>query len=349
MDYGYINARVRGMHSRLLDKKGFDALMVQPDIPSLTAELEKTPYQSEIQEASVLYSGIRGIEAALRMNLVHTCQKILSIVQGSDALSFVQIFLSRWDVHNLKAIMRGKHMHTPPDEIQDCLVHAGSLGEPLLTELLKQPDVRAVVDLMATWEVIYSRPLTLHLDEYADSRNLSMLEYALDRFHYQNALECLDGRSVDHTLLRRLIAEEIDCLNLKDAFRLNRDSTDPESSSGFFLHGGRSIPLQKYQQIISAGTSEEAGQALEGTPFYFLIPLVPVAMRSRRFSMLEKEMDRYLTRNGIQIFRSNPLGGALTVGYLFAKQNEIVNIRIIARCKDANVPDAELEEEMMHV
>jgi len=31
------------------------------------------------------------------------------------------------------------------------------------------------------------------------------------------------------------------------------------------------------------------------------------------------------------------------------KQNEIVNIRIIARCKDARISDTELEEELRHV
>jgi len=41
MDLGYINARVRGMHSRLLGQKDFDVLMIQKDIPSLVSELEK--------------------------------------------------------------------------------------------------------------------------------------------------------------------------------------------------------------------------------------------------------------------------------------------------------------------
>jgi len=41
MDLGYINARVRGMHSRLLGQKDFDVLMIQKDIPSLASELEK--------------------------------------------------------------------------------------------------------------------------------------------------------------------------------------------------------------------------------------------------------------------------------------------------------------------
>jgi len=72
-------------------------------------------------------------------------------------------------------------------------------------------------------------------------------------------------------------------------------------------------------------------------------------MRTGTFSVLEKELDEYLTRKGTGVFRSDPLGGAVVIGYLWAKQNEIINIRIIARCKDARIPDAELEKELRHV
>lgn len=62
MDYGYINARIRGMHSRLFDRKAYDALIIRQDIPSIITELEKTPYKKEIEEANILYSGITAID-----------------------------------------------------------------------------------------------------------------------------------------------------------------------------------------------------------------------------------------------------------------------------------------------
>ena len=58
MDWGYINARMRGMKSRLLDKRALDNLVLQPDLESLIAELEKTPYKDDIIEAKVQYSGV---------------------------------------------------------------------------------------------------------------------------------------------------------------------------------------------------------------------------------------------------------------------------------------------------
>ena len=35
MDYGYVNARIRGMKSRLLDRPALENLIFQPDMESL--------------------------------------------------------------------------------------------------------------------------------------------------------------------------------------------------------------------------------------------------------------------------------------------------------------------------
>jgi V/A-type H+-transporting ATPase subunit C len=45
MDYGYVNARIRGMKSRLLDRHTLEDLIFQPDLDSLISDLEKTPYK----------------------------------------------------------------------------------------------------------------------------------------------------------------------------------------------------------------------------------------------------------------------------------------------------------------
>ncbi len=57
MDWGYINARMRGMKSHLLDHHTLDNLILQPDIDSLMSELEKTLYRDDIIEARGRYAG----------------------------------------------------------------------------------------------------------------------------------------------------------------------------------------------------------------------------------------------------------------------------------------------------
>ena len=113
MDYGYINARMRGMKSRLLSHRALDDLILKPDLESLIADLENSPYRDDIIEAKGRSSGILCIESALRQNFIKTFRKIQDFSkQEVEAGQYIGIFLHRWDVQNIKTILRGKNIHT---------------------------------------------------------------------------------------------------------------------------------------------------------------------------------------------------------------------------------------------
>lgn len=198
MEYAYVNARIKAMKSRLLDRSFLEQLINKPDIDSLIAELEKTTYREELDKAGVLYTGIHRIEVAIRKDLVKTFRTVLNLIRGGETESYLTIILNRWDVQNIKTILRGKKIQENPSEILECLIPAGELDEAALTELVKQPDVKAVIDLLATWGIIYSRPLTLNFKEFSETGDLLVLEYALDTFYYQDAISRLkSGESED--------------------------------------------------------------------------------------------------------------------------------------------------------
>ena len=81
MDWGYTNARIRGMKSRLLDHHALDSLILQPDLDSLLGELEKTPYREDIVAARGKYTGLACVEHALQENFTRTFRKILGFVR----------------------------------------------------------------------------------------------------------------------------------------------------------------------------------------------------------------------------------------------------------------------------
>jgi V/A-type H+-transporting ATPase subunit C len=116
MDYGYINARMRGMKSRLLSHQVLNDLILKPDLDSLTADLENSPYRDDIIEAKGRATGILCIESALRQNFIRTFRKIQDFArQEKEAEQYIGIFLHRWDVQNIKTILRGKNIHATPE------------------------------------------------------------------------------------------------------------------------------------------------------------------------------------------------------------------------------------------
>lgn len=349
VEYDYVNARIKGMKSRLLAPPVFESLILKPDVESIIAELENTPYKQEIEKATVQYSGIKCIEVALRKDFANTFRKILGFMKGGESETYINILLSRWDIQNIKTILRGKNIHMTSAEIVECLVPAGQLDDTTLIELIKQPDVKAVIDLLATWGIEYAKPLTRNFKEYSEKRDLTVLEYAIDKFYYENALEKLGEDSYDDRILLDMITTEIDVTNIKNVLKMIRDKIEIEEAETFLIKGGITLNIEKLLSMLRSGTLEGAIKVLDATPYKFLSELPADVFKTEKVSVFEKELEKYLIKRGISRFLGDPLSIAVAVGYVWAKYNEITNIRIIARCKTADITEKEIREELFYV
>ncbi len=349
VDYEYIGARIRGMKSRLLERKELEALGAKMDINSFVDELENTPYRQDLEDASVKYIGLACVEDALRRNLSKTFRLILSFVKGEDAETLINIFLNKWDIQNIKTILRGKNIQEVPEEIAESLAPAGALSDATLTEMIKQPDVKAVIDLLATWGIEYSRPLTQHFKEFSETRDLVVLEYALDKFYYNHALDAVAGDSYDEGIIRGIVRTEIDVTNIKNVLRIIRDKVELEDPQYYFISGGKELNVDKLSALSKARTMDGVTKQLAGTSYAFLAQLPDQYITAEKISPFEKELDKFLLQKALSLFSGDPLSLALVIGYLWAKLNEITNIRIIAMCKSEYVPEKEVMEELVFV
>ena len=349
VEYDYVNARIRGMKSRLLGTPVLETLILKPDVEAVIAELGNTAYKDEIEKASVQFSGIRCVEVALRKDFSAAFRKILHLMQGEKSEKYIKILLNRWDVQNIKTILRGKKIHVTSDEIIECLVPAGELDDITLIELIKQPDVREVIDLLATWGIEFAQPLTLNFKEYTEKNDLAVLECAIDKFYYEHALETLGEESYDDHIVRDMVTTEIDITNIKNVLKMIRDKIGIEEAETFLIKGGARLDNKRLLAMIRTGTIEGAIKILEASPYNFLSELPADVVRQEKISAFEKELEKYLIKRGISRFLGDPLSIAIAVGYVWAKYNEITNIRIIARCKTADIPEKEVREELIYV
>ena len=302
MDWGYINARMRGMKSRLLDHHTLDNLILQPDIDSLIGELEKTPYRDDIIESRGKYTGVACIEYALRKNFVRTFRKILMFAKIEEAERYITIFLHRWDIQNIKTILRGKNIHATNEEILDCLIPAGELDESILNELVRQPDPKTVIDLLATWRIPWARPLTQAFPDFARTGDLGRLECSLDRYYYEKALGSVLGSDINKTIIRRVLTIEIDTVNIKTVLRMIRDHVDPGEASQFLIPGGLEFDIKKLTALLSLHTIDDALVAMAVSRYKFLSSVPEAEVKAQKISVVEKELERYLVKQGTGSF-----------------------------------------------
>ena len=261
-DHGYANARVRAMKSRLLDQSVFEKMLGMKDLSEILTALDKTSYRNEVHE-EVLKAGLLvGIEEGLRAATSADLQKILKIID-LEAKNLIEVLLGRWDVQNLKTILRGKHIGAAKADIISSLAPAGCLHDSVLQELAEQPDIRGVIDLMATWSIPYSKPLTAELGKYQQNLALQNLEFSLDKFYYQNTLARLTGRSLDIQLVREVITREIDLTNIMTLLRLTRENLAPEEKEKYLLAGGRRLNWGSLVKLAQVQDADDLIVALE--------------------------------------------------------------------------------------
>jgi len=348
-DYGYCNARARGMRSRLLKAQFLDQLMAAPDLSKVIQLLSETEYAPELEEQLIHGHTTAAVDEALKVNMVRTFNKVMSFVNG-EAEDLLATLLGRWDLFNIKTIIRGKHMKLSAEEIEDSLFAVGQFSSVDLKALSREDDVRGVADTLVTWAVPYSEPLRAAMPEYMRTNDLSLLELALDKYYFEWAASRLTGRRANAQLARQLMGAQTDTINLLTVFRLQKADIEGMDVERFFLPGGLNVSRELFLQLTSLSDVDEVVDRLKRTPYGpQLDPVVINYIEENSISVFERALEDFVMRKALAAGRGEPLGVGILIGYLWAKQNEITNLRIIVKGKAVGMPADRMRKELILV
>jgi V/A-type H+-transporting ATPase subunit C len=323
-DFAYINARVKVMKSRLLPLSRLEELLQAADLDAFIQGLSETPYNMELQEALSRFAGVRAVDEALSQNFYRATRRILSFADGSPRRQ-IEVVLLRYDLQNLRAIVRGRHTGKSEEEILATLYPGGVLSEVKLRELLQQPDLRAIADTLVTWMHPLGRALREGVDAAQRSGSLLDLEMALDRAYAQYGLRVADGEGDGEATFRRLLGAEITATNVKTALKLRRmKELSREERQRFFILGG-ALSLERFltladpqSSLAEIGSLRLFGSGLTGTD---------------NLLEMERAIDRASHRMAAQLSLGDPLALDVVIGYLTRKATEVSNLRVIAHAK----------------
>ncbi len=346
-DLHYLNARVGAMRGQFLDRQTYARILALPDLPAMIAYLRDGPYGRSIESVAAAASDTMRVEESLRRNFSETLAKLFAISTG-EVQEGIRALLGYWDVYNLKTILRGKAAGISEKEILASLIPTGLYDEAALGELCRQPNLRAVADLLATWRDPYGRPLAAAMRDYREPRDLFFLESALDRFYFRQALERI-GETPSRiavesgNALATLLSLWVDRTNLMTALKAVQERIPLADRGRYFLPGGRIYSERDFFRLLSAADLREAFEAARRSVFETALrdPGESAAGISR-LSILERELDRVLLRRMRALRRTDPLGMAPVVSYLLDKIREITNLRMILRARLVDLPEARL-------
>ncbi len=334
-DYG--NARLRAMRSRLLSRKELESLAEAGTLRGMIAALTKTAYRKPVEVAMTHTDGMECINKALRIDLGDTLG-VVRYFYREEAREIVDVVLRTYDVHNLKAILRGLARQATTGDILAALLPIGTLDYSTLAELARAQSTRAAIDLLASQGSPFARPL-MELRAEAPGADIGRMEIALDQWQFGEARKFLQELSHKEDVLSSAIDLEADLTNLLTTLRFShapaerkflRDWSGTDDLEQIFVGPGKI----SFATLLSAGMQdslEAAINVLVGTPFDpYLKAGMQVYAKTGHLSDIERQLRHYQLEWMSQQIIRDPLGVGVLLGYFASKVNEVSNLRWIA-------------------
>lgn len=247
--YAVSNVVTRAMLSEILSKRDFEELAQADGVAEAWATLEKTSYGGWLPH----YAGEAAAEIERRFHQI-TGLRFRRAVRTLKAKprAVGALLLSRWDLDALEIALRLWHGRTPRGggtPAYTTFVHIVPLAD-----IMNARDIGEVAAALA--HTPYAEPLALSVHAYHETNSIFRIETALERDYYRRLLDSVDALGgCDGHGAERLIATEIDVLNLTGLARLLTYHNVPPDTLGNSLVPGRSALSR---QLARPGLSAES-------------------------------------------------------------------------------------------
>lgn len=343
-NYAYAAARVKARKAFLYPRETYLKLL-QMDVPEISRFIGESKYKAEIDELAAKYEGNDLLEYALNLNLARDLSQVLRFCDGELKLILAS-YLMRWDIGNIKSILRGKFSGATEEQIKETLVPAGSLTLQDLTELLKKPSIPDVVDALSG--TIFGKALQPALDDFNKTQTLGKFENNLDKMYYDNLLSLdLPGTNADELFIT-LIRREVDVTNLRTLFRLKREGLEFDKVQDYMLPGGAKLGMDDLRRLAQAPSYEEFLNMLKEYPYWEEISAaVQKAQETKSLNAVEIALRKILIDYADKLSHVYPLSVCPIISYVIRKSTEVNNLRIIARGKEASLSDEVIKSQLV--
>ncbi len=319
LSYLYVNAKIMAKEGKFISVPRWEDLWACTSPGEIVSLLEPTDYFPYLSEGTVNDS--KELERSILEEFSSLGGEISQIIpKGSWPIK--EYLLKKWDVINIRAIMRGIHGNAQKkDEIAYSLIEGGELAITFFRTLI---DAESMDDFVALLSKTPYQSLTDGLGKYNETKNLFFLEASLDRVFWENIwLKVLKIKGIKE--FREFIGVCVETHNLKIILRAKND--------GLFLEDINAVLISNctlLNELVSAFDEED----LPG-----LIPLLedtiyfePLSSAQQDYEKtgsvlaFEQALNSLAFKKAEDIRRKKPFGSGPLVGFLAAKDKEVKNL-----------------------
>ncbi len=319
--YAFAVAKIRALESKMLDQSLITRLLKSNGTNEMFKILMDTDYGTCLNEA-----GDASFETVLDNKLLRAYMLIHSIDPDPK---WTDIWRLRYDAHNIKVILKSASSNK---EMPNFFIPYSLVDPQIIFNAFQQgeyeffpPPIKNGVEMI------------LHSKEEKEKVE-GEIDFIIDRalYHYLSQ----EAKGCKNIFIMHLVDMLIDFINLSAFLRIRTVKGSKDLFHYSFLPGGKIS-----EENFSFQEDKEAGELVRGilekTPYKGLRRFVD----SKNLVYLETAMENflilYLRQTRQRVFGVEPL-----VGYIFAKESEIKNLRLLYIGKINGLEEVRIKERL---
>jgi V/A-type H+-transporting ATPase subunit C len=349
LKYKEIMPRVAIENLKLIEMDDLVSLINQ-DLESIRCVLREFSYRDEILAISKDEIDSISLEEALLENYVKTCKNLIKFSSG-DIRSLLSAVLKKFEVSNIKAMLRSVKAKMIVDEAMKHIIPMGTLDENRCRTILAgSKSVEDVVNSLADLE--YGLVMKSVLNERKGIEDLLPLEVALDKALYQGILKATEKlRGVDKKIAKEILGIEVDAINVKIILRCKAMGVSQDQIKDYLMPTAL-IDEEALEEAIKAANVKSAIECLVRVaenakkPFYKNIFTQLLKECDAPLSRLEAILDKASLKMSLYMLKKYTR--YYNIGFILAFLNlkwfEIKNLRCIIKGSEKKIPPSQVRK-----
>ena len=290
---------------------------------------------AELEEAQSRESGLAVVDQALARNFWRLTRSILNFTDGWPH-DLVALLLMKYDLANVKAIVRARHAERPAEDARSALLPAGELKPAVLEQMAQAADVPAVAQVLSASGHPLANEVRRAARQYQDDGDLFAFELMVDRAYTRRLIQLTDELPVPASF-GKWVRLQADATNLRTALKL-RGRTLPDAD--LFVDSGKGASFNR--AAFAGVVADEGGQGLSHVADGPFSEVAGSGSLGAADGLIRDVLDARVRKLAV----GDPLGPFVVLDYLRRKEREVARLRLLARGKFYSVPREKLEMEL---
>lgn len=311
-DYAYASARIRVRETKLLGKSHFDRMLDA----STAEEAYKVLTEAEYGIPGKNTAGVFAYEELLADEMMKCYMLLLEIAPQPD---LVKAFQRRHDFFNIKVVLKAEFSQK---EMPAILMDTGTIDREAVVSMIRERDYSEFTPIMQE-AIEQTREL------FSKTHDPQIVDIILDKASYHQLV--IDLNEIKSPFLHRLAELITDTTNIKMFIRARFLNKSWDFIQKILLKHGT---IREKVYFGSSGKSiDDFVEQLHNSEYADVVEKGWEMSKSTKTSLeLEKLLDDYIMEY-IQGAKMVTMGVEPLIAYLFAKEAEIKNVRIIMTAK----------------